>query len=120
MASEMSFTSDRSGERAIWVVDREGKYPLRLTSFGGDGGVDAPRWSPDGKEIAFDLGRRNSDNVDIWVISASGGPKEQDAEGKESGKGASFGGQESRRQYHTAEPKTEGRRQNAETRCAST
>jgi len=26
-------------------------------------------------EIAFDLGRRNSDNVNVWVISASGGPK---------------------------------------------
>ena len=74
---------------------------------------------PDGKEIAFDLGRRNSDNVDIWVISASEAPKIRTPRG-ESGEGAGFGGQESRNRYHTAEPTTEGRRQNAEPRCAST
>ena len=46
-------------------------------------------------------------------------PKIRTPRGRSLEKGR-LGGQESRRQYHTAEPKTEGRRQNAEPRCAST
>ena len=38
------------------------------------GSVGAPRWSPDGKTIAFDFAAKGGNNVDIYVISASGGP----------------------------------------------
>ena len=64
---QVAFTSDRSGERAIWVVDGQEKS-LKLTSFGA-----SPRWSHDGKEIAFNGPGENKD-TDIYVISASGGP----------------------------------------------
>ena len=70
----VAFTSDRSGHTEIWVVDGQGRHPLRLTSFGGEGSVGAPRWSPDGRTIAFDFAAEGGNNVDIYVISALGGP----------------------------------------------
>jgi Tol biopolymer transport system component len=73
----VAFSSDRSGENAIWVSDEQGRYPLRLTSFGRKVTVLAPRWSHDGKEIAFDFNREDTENVDIYVMSASGGPARQ-------------------------------------------
>ena len=69
----VAFTSLRSGQPEIWVVDRQGGHPLRLTSLGGDGYAATPRWSPDGKTIAFDFSAKSPDNVDVYVISASGG-----------------------------------------------
>jgi Tol biopolymer transport system component len=67
----VAFTSLRSGQPEIWVVDRQGRHPLKLTSLGKEGTAACPRWSPDGKWIAFDFIAKN--NVDIYVISASGG-----------------------------------------------
>ncbi len=69
----VAFTSHRSGHPEIWVVDEQGGHPLRLTSFGGEGVVGAPRWSPDGRTIAFDFAAEAGNNVDIYVISALGG-----------------------------------------------
>jgi Tol biopolymer transport system component/DNA-binding winged helix-turn-helix (wHTH) protein len=66
----VAFTSGRSGHNEIWVVDGQGRHPLRLTYL--DGSAGAPRWSPDGKTIAFDFAAKDG-NVDIYVISASGG-----------------------------------------------
>jgi Tol biopolymer transport system component/DNA-binding winged helix-turn-helix (wHTH) protein len=68
----VAFTSHRSGHPEIWVVDGQGRRPLRLTYLEGFAG--APRWSPDGKTIAFDFAAKGEDNVDIYVISAQGGP----------------------------------------------
>jgi eukaryotic-like serine/threonine-protein kinase len=73
----VAFTSDRSGERAIWVADRDGRYPRKLTSFGKDTSAACPRWSPDGKTIAFDVGWAGIDQKDIYVVSADGGPVKQ-------------------------------------------
>ena len=67
----VAFTSDRSGQNEIWVVDGQGTHPVRLTYLEGSAG--APRWSPDGKMIAFDFAAKGGNNVDIYVISASGG-----------------------------------------------
>ena len=74
MVSEWRSPRIRSGHPEIWVVDGQGRHPLRLTSFGGEGSVGAPRWSPDGRTIAFDFGAGGGNNVDIYVISALGGP----------------------------------------------
>jgi Tol biopolymer transport system component len=57
----------------IWVVDGQGRRPLKLTSLGRDGDAACPRWSPDGKWIAFDFTAKGGNNVDIYVISAAGG-----------------------------------------------
>jgi Tol biopolymer transport system component/DNA-binding winged helix-turn-helix (wHTH) protein len=74
----VAFTSVRSGQAEIWVVDGQGTHPRQLTSLGRAGGsVGAPRWSPDGKMIAFDFTAKGGINVDIYVISASGGTPTQ-------------------------------------------
>src|SRR5262245_42565211 len=53
----------------IWVVDRAGGEARRLTSFQGQ--VSNPRFSPDGKSIAFS--GDYAGNLDVYVIPASGG-----------------------------------------------
>ncbi len=74
----VAFTSVRSGQFEIWVVDGKGRHPLQLTYLGREGGsVGCPRWSPDGKWIAFDFTAKGGINVDIYVISASGGTPKQ-------------------------------------------
>jgi Tol biopolymer transport system component/DNA-binding winged helix-turn-helix (wHTH) protein len=47
------FMSDRTGALDLWVSDRDGRNPIQITAIGTTGG---PRWSPDGKEIVFDVG----------------------------------------------------------------
>jgi Tol biopolymer transport system component len=74
----VAFTSVRSGQHEIWVVDGNGTRPLQLTFLGREGGsVGCPRWSPDGKMIAFDFTAKGGNNVDIYMISASGGTPKQ-------------------------------------------
>jgi dipeptidyl aminopeptidase/acylaminoacyl peptidase len=63
-------------EGAIWKVSAHGGHPVRLTE--GRRGSGDPRsaadrnleWSPDGKWILFETGRRG--NVDLGVVSADG------------------------------------------------
>jgi Tol biopolymer transport system component/serine/threonine protein kinase len=69
--SKIVFTSNRSGNDAIWVCDRDGLNPVELVSFNGVM-VGSPRWSPDGRWIAFDSPKAG--NSDIYVTSANGGP----------------------------------------------
>jgi Tol biopolymer transport system component/DNA-binding winged helix-turn-helix (wHTH) protein len=68
----MAFESDRTGGLDIWTSDRNGQNPIQLTAIGTAG---APRWSPDGKEIVFDvgLGRDWREPRAIFLISADGG-----------------------------------------------
>jgi serine/threonine protein kinase/dipeptidyl aminopeptidase/acylaminoacyl peptidase len=78
---QVVFTSGRSGSMEIWVADKQGGSLLRLTSFGkNEGGIayagpGSPRWSPDGRAIAFDYYESaESTTAAIYVVSASGGP----------------------------------------------
>ena len=74
----VAFTSIRSGQAEIWVVDGQGRHSRQLTSLGRAGGsVGCPRWSPNGQMIAFDFTAKDAINVDIYVISASGGTPRQ-------------------------------------------
>src|SRR6476646_11861319 len=53
----------------IWTVDRAGGAARRLTSF--QGTTENPKFSPDGKLIAFSA--QYAGNVDVYVIPAEGG-----------------------------------------------
>ena len=64
------FTSGRSGTGEIWVSDRDGRNPMKLTNIGGPV-TGTPRWSPDGRQIAFDS--MDGSNRDIYVVSSNGG-----------------------------------------------
>ena len=49
----IAFASLRSGSWEIWVCEADGSNPVQLTHFG-RGVTGTPRWSPDGREVAFD------------------------------------------------------------------
>ena len=53
----------------IWVVERSGGLARRLTSFQGQ--TTNPRFSPDGKTIAFS--GEYAGNTDVYVVPAEGG-----------------------------------------------
>ncbi len=47
------FESNRSGSSEIWLADRDGGNPVKLTSFNGPQ-TGAPSWCTDGRRLAFD------------------------------------------------------------------
>jgi len=69
---KIAFQSDRTGALDIWACDRNGQNLIQVTAMGTAG---APRWSPDGKEIAFDvgLGRYWEEARSVFVVDADGG-----------------------------------------------
>jgi len=72
--TRLTFASNRSGPREIWVADASGDRALQLTHFGGPV-PGSPRWSPDQQWIAFDA--RPDGNSDVFVVPAAGGPIRQ-------------------------------------------
>jgi Tol biopolymer transport system component len=67
-ASMIAFTSERDGNREIYVMYPDGKHQTRLTN---QPAVDAaPSWSPDAKRIAFHSERDG--NAEIYVMNADG------------------------------------------------
>ena len=57
---KIAFTSNRDGERAIYIMDGDGTNPFKLT----EGGM--PAWLPNGDKIGF------VHHGDIWVIDREG------------------------------------------------
>ena len=57
----------------VWLVPAAGGSPLRLT--GSPQADGQPRWSPDGKTIAFISARE--ERPQIWLISPFGGAAEK-------------------------------------------
>ena len=72
--SQIAFESDRTGLIEIYVVPAKGGTPRRLTNGGGS----LPRWSPDGKMIAYTITATNTPGVPseapLRVIPVDGGP----------------------------------------------
>jgi Tol biopolymer transport system component/DNA-binding winged helix-turn-helix (wHTH) protein len=65
---KMVFMSDRSGTMEIWLSNADGTSPLQLTALGSAG---TPRWSPDGKLVAFDC--TAGGRAAIYVVPTAGG-----------------------------------------------
>ena len=74
--AQIAFTSERDGNREIYVMDTDGGNPRRLTN---SHLVDwAPSWSPDGRHIVFtgngrpgDWGARGGD-LEIYLMDTNG------------------------------------------------
>src|SRR5882757_4041543 len=70
--TRLALQSARSGKNQIWLNSSDGDHPVKLTNIGRHSGT--PRWSPDGRWIAFDA--RVEDNVHIhchiYVVDAEG------------------------------------------------
>ncbi len=57
----------------LWLMPAEGGHPFQLTY--GEYDNTAPRWSPDGKHIAFISNR--SGNTELWLLELPGGQQRQ-------------------------------------------
>ena len=67
----------KSGRRVshIWRASVDGGQPVQLTS-GAEGETD-PRWSPDGRTIAFTAKRGDNEFAQIFLLPADGGEARQ-------------------------------------------
>ena len=62
------FESDQSGYDEIWTVNSDGSHAAQLTFLAGESGT--PRWSYDGRSVAFDY--RPSERSEIYIVHDAG------------------------------------------------
>ena len=67
--SEADWTSGRRVSH-VWRVRTEGGQPVQLTS-GAEGESD-PRWSPDGRTIAFTAKRGDNEFAQVYLLPTDG------------------------------------------------
>jgi len=72
----IAFTSNRSGNNAVYIVPSEGGDAKRLTWH--PSGTNARGWTPDGKRVLFASTRNTppSSFDRLWTVSTEGGPPE--------------------------------------------
>ncbi|MCZ2157616.1 MAG: hypothetical protein LC114_27590 [Bryobacterales bacterium] len=70
--SKVVFSAGTSDQHEVWISDADGRNNVQLTST--QGFSASPRWSPDGRFIAFDARATNDFGIyDVFVIPADGG-----------------------------------------------
>lgn len=63
------------GDSDIWWTSWDGATSVRITSS--DESETSPRWSPDGKQLAFLSSRQGSKGSQIWLLNRAGGEAER-------------------------------------------
>src|SRR6266581_5661781 len=61
---------DDKNEQRLWMISTHGSDPILLTAEGLSS--SHPRWSPDGKYLAF-LSARNNGKTQVWLLNRLGG-----------------------------------------------
>jgi Tol biopolymer transport system component len=69
--ARLTFCSNRTGHWEIWVADADGSNQRQLTRFAGAAAA-APRWSADGRFIAF-VRHSPEGSSDVYMMAAEGG-----------------------------------------------
>lgn len=69
--ARVAFVSDRSGQQELWVAGRDESNLHAVTRFE-NATVSGGSWSPDGRELAFDV--TIAGNTDIFTVRSDGGP----------------------------------------------
>src|SRR5579872_4153124 len=80
--SSVDVTADKS-DTDVWMASWDGSKQVRLTSS--PESENAPRWSPDGRYLAFLSGRPGkAKGTQVWLLDRSGGEAQQltDIQGK--------------------------------------
>lgn len=77
-SSKIAFVSDRTGRAYensrntdVWVIPADGGALVKISDH--DEEDSSPRWSPDGKTIAFTGSIRERDHPKIWLAPSTGG-----------------------------------------------
>ena len=65
---------DDKNEQRLWMVSTRGGDPIPMTAEGVSS--SHPRWSPDGKYLAF-LSARNNGKTQVWLLNRFGGEAER-------------------------------------------
>jgi len=79
-AQWVAYTVDKSSlktdknESCIWMISASGGEPLAMTAEGA--ASSHPRWSPDGKFLAF-LSERKGGQTQVWLLNRQGGEAQQ-------------------------------------------
>ena len=69
--TRVAFDSDRDGERAVYVADRNG---TNITRVSGAGYAAVPSWSPDGTRLAFIKAEPDRPRVwNLWLLNVATG-----------------------------------------------
>ena len=72
VVSELDRETDKTNS-SLWLVSTDGGEPRRLTTA--PGANNHPRWSPDGKSVAFASSRSGS--TQVWILPIDGGEARQ-------------------------------------------
>jgi len=68
--STIDSVKDRS-ESDIWMTSWDGAQTIRVTST--PGSESSPRWSPDGRWLAFLSSRQGGEGAQVWLLDRRGG-----------------------------------------------